>query len=452
MNVKIDKQNASLGASNTSGSNTSGNADPNDPFHVPVDPGNGSGPGSEPGQQGNGNGQGCGAQGCNDPKCKGDCKHSKNGQGQGQGQQPEPERMEKFDFKDIEPGDTIEGTVRFSATIEEKGDYPVVETLKDRKIKLDIGKGRGTRNIRFSKLKEDCVLVKTSRLPKSAKPDKSILSRIMAKKGIEDETAANIIALYEAGIRNFWMVGPAGCGKTTIANIVAKALNSEFYLVSCSVGTSPAKFVGRMYPEPKPTHFGRVYEEQSVIVVDEFTALDPAVAQALNAALANDMMEITTETAKDKTDVVKRHKDCIIIGTSNTFGTGASPTYNANNQLDASTRDRFQGGIIEVDYSAAYESQFDTAVVNFVWAVRECIKKNNLARIASTRMIQAGVKLKKYGFEDWTGRLLTDWTVKELKLLLEHFHQNKVPIALKLGNRVPEPDRIKIHGGNKQAA
>ena len=34
-----------------------------------------------------------------------------------------------------------------------------------------------------------------------------------------------------------------------------------------------------------------------------------------------------------------------------------------NNQLDASTIDRFVGAIIEVDYSKEYESQYDTEVV-----------------------------------------------------------------------------------------
>lgn len=118
------------------------------------------------------------------------------------------------------------------------------------------------------------------------------------------------------------------------------------------------------------------------------TALDPSVAQVINAALANGEIETTTGT-------VLRHPECIIIATSNTFGNGADRQYVANNQLDASTIDRFTGAIIEVDYSVKYESQFDHEVVDYIYLLRNCIKINSLRRIASTRMIQAAEKMKK---------------------------------------------------------
>lgn len=403
---------------NTSSQSSSGST--NDPFYVPSNTPGGGG-GKDPGQ-GTGKGQG-----------KGDGKGDGNGQGQGQGQGQgkggEPEIKDKFNFEDIEAGDTIQGTVKFSEGDSRTDAFTVHSTTKDRKIKFDLGQPEGFKNVRFKRLDKDCVLIKTSKTG-GAKKKMSPIDKIMIKKQLEERVAADIIARYHAGIKNFWMVGPAGAGKTTIAKMVADALGFDFYLISCSIGTSAAKFEGYKYPTPRGTKFAEYYEKKSIIVVDEFTALDPAVAQALNAALANDQMEITTSTAIDGTDVIKRHADCIMIGTSNTFGTGANPTYNANNQLDASTRDRFTGGIMEVDYSKKYESQFDLGVINFVWAVRDCIKANNLQRIASTRMIIAGCKLKKFGFEDWTAQLLTDWSNKELKLLLHYFKEHKIPVRL----------------------
>lgn len=100
------------------------------------------------------------------------------------------------------------------------------------------------------------------------------------------------------------------------------------------------------------------------------TALDPSVAQVINAALANGEIETTTGT-------VLRHPECIIIATSNTFGNGADRQYVANNQLDASTIDRFTGAIIEVNYSVKYESQFDHEVVDYIYLLRNCIKINS---------------------------------------------------------------------------
>ena len=89
----------------------------------------------------------------------------------------------------------------------------------------------------------------------------------------------------------------------------------------------------------------------------------------------------------------------------------------ANNQLDASTIDRFTGGIIEVNYSVDYESQYDTDVVNYVWKLREIIKECNLRRVASTRMIQSGHLMKKAYFKNWKEMLITNWTDSEKEMV-----------------------------------
>lgn len=216
--------------------------------------------------------------------------------------------------------------------------------------------------------------------------------------------------IIEAGIRNIWMVGPAGCGKSTMARNVAEQLDVPYLCISCGIGTSATEFLGYKYPERESTKFAEYYAKPSIILIDEMTALDPAVGQVLNAALANGEIETTT-------GIVCRHPECIIIATSNTFGNGASRQYVANNQLDASTIDRFIGGIIEVNYSVNYESQFDTDVVNYVWKLREIIKECNLRRIASTRMIQSGHRMKKAYFKNWKQMLITNWTDSEKEMV-----------------------------------
>lgn len=214
----------------------------------------------------------------------------------------------------------------------------------------------------------------------------------------------------DAGIDNIWMVGPAGCGKSTMARNVAKEKELPYLCVSCGIGTSAAEFIGYKYPTREATKFAEYYAKPSIILIDEFTALDPSVAQVVNAALANGEIETTT-------GLVKRHPECIIIATSNTFGSGADRQYVANNQLDASTIDRFIGGIIEVDYSESYESQYDAEVVFYVNKLRKIIKENNIRRVASTRMIQAGHRLKKCSFLDWKQRLIISWTDNEKQII-----------------------------------
>lgn len=219
-----------------------------------------------------------------------------------------------------------------------------------------------------------------------------------------------LLQTVKTGTTNIWMVGPAGCGKSTMARNLASAMELPYLCISCGIGTSATEFVGYKYPEREATKFSEYYSKPSVILIDEFTALDPAVAQVCNAALANGEIETTT-------GLVHRHPECIIIATSNTFGNGADRQYVANNQLDASTIDRFVGGIIEVDYSPAYESQFDPEVVDYVKQLRCIIKDHSIRRIASTRMIQAGHKMKENFFKDWKERLIINWSESEKKIV-----------------------------------
>lgn len=214
----------------------------------------------------------------------------------------------------------------------------------------------------------------------------------------------------DAGINNIWMVGPAGCGKSTMAMNLANSLSVPYYTISCGIGTSAAEFIGFKYPQRESTKFSKYYAEPSVILIDEMTALDPSVAQVLNAALANDAIETTT-------GLVKRHPQCIIIATSNTFGAGADRQYVANNQLDASTIDRFVGGIIEINYSEEYESRYDEECLEYVYLLREVIKQNDLRRVASTRTLQRCTQLKNCFFRDWRERMIVNWSNPEKALV-----------------------------------
>jgi len=224
---------------------------------------------------------------------------------------------------------------------------------------------------------------------------------------------AKVSRLIESGMNNIWMVGPAGCGKSTIARNVARKKELPYLCISCGIGTSATEFVGYKYPTRETTRFSEFYSKPSIILIDEMTALDPAVAQVLNAALANDEIETTT-------GLVHRHPECIIIATSNTFGSGADRQYVANNQLDASTIDRFIGSIVEVAYSGDFESQYDPEVVAYVNALRKIVKEHQLRRVVSTRMIQSAHKLKYNLFTDWQKLITIHWSETEKKIITEN--------------------------------
>jgi len=273
------------------------------------------------------------------------------------------------------------------------------EEEKQKKIKDRIGKRKEV--LRQEEIKKEKTKLKD-------KLDKPVIN------SEKNETEDIVLEMIKAGIRNIWMVGPAGCGKSTIARIVAEELKRDIHVMSCGIGTSSSEFIGYKYPERESTPFSTFYVKPSIIVLDEFTALDPSVAQIANAALANDELYTTT-------NLIKRHSDCVIIATSNTFGTGGDMSYVANNQLDASTIDRFVGGIVHVDYSTKYESKYPTEIVGYVNLLRNIIKDNSIQRIASTRMIINAELLSKSNL-NWRSMLITNWTEEEKQLLIHQQH------------------------------
>lgn len=242
-----------------------------------------------------------------------------------------------------------------------------------------------------------------------SKPDKK--AKVETKKESQTTSFINpdLLALINAGLKNIWLVGPAGCGKTTICQLVGESLNLPVTIISCGAGTSATTFLGYKYPERESTPFVSALSQPGIIVLDEFTALEAQVAQVVNSVLANNEINATTGT-------VTRHEDCIIIATSNTFGNGSDRLYVSNNQLDASTIDRFSGAILEIDYSKEYESQYNSEVVDYCNHLRNVIKINGLRKIISTRSIINGCKLLAAGL-NWKQMLIQNWSTDEKNLI-----------------------------------
>ena len=226
----------------------------------------------------------------------------------------------------------------------------------------------------------------------------------------EDKTLLSMLGMVKAGLRNLWLHGPAGCGKTTQAHALAEQWGVPCYVLSCSKDTDPCQIQGRRYPEAEEAPFAKYYESPSILVLDEFTSVEADTAMLLNAALANGQFETSTKR------VCRRHPDCVIVATSNTLGLGGDALYNGNQRLDASTRDRFACGFIPVDYSKEYESKFDPEVVAYANTLREVIKRCDLQQICSTRSIINAHALKQVGL-DWKAAMVSTWTKEELTLL-----------------------------------
>ena len=222
--------------------------------------------------------------------------------------------------------------------------------------------------------------------------------------------------------RNVMMVGPAGCGKTSLGASVAAALGLPFDFLSLSGGTSESAIVGRTIPNlatgdavREETAFVRCYRDGGVFLFDEVDAADSNVLVAVNAALANGHLALPGGVT------IPRHPGCVILAAANTYGTGADRQYVGRNQLDAATLDRFAGAVVDVDYSPAIErgiaASYGAAGARaLAWTCRTrgAVQAAKLRRIVSTRALIACARHEAVGAVDaFLVSFASGWTAPE---------------------------------------
>lgn len=189
--------------------------------------------------------------------------------------------------------------------------------------------------------------------------------------------------------KNVMLIGPAGSGKTYLAEQVAKALNLPFAALSFSPGMSEAKLLGRIVPNISTGTESYVespavslYRNGGVVLLDELDNGDPSIVTVLNSFLANGWMYLPSG------ERVERHPDTIVVGSMNTLGTGADRVYVGRNALDGATLDRF---VVEMmDYDPDLEASIcpEANIRNAVYKLRQKVADNKLRRIVGTRMLK----------------------------------------------------------------
>jgi hypothetical protein len=194
---------------------------------------------------------------------------------------------------------------------------------------------------------------------------------------------------------NLLMVGPAGCGKTTLAEQLCTAMGwsaERFATVSCAPGLPESALVGRVIPnlttgatEYHAAPFVTVYRDGGVFLFDEVDNADPSTVLVLNSALANGHMTLPNG------ERIERHPDCVIMAAANTYGHGSDRMYVGRTQLDAAFLDRFTGAVLTLDYDRDMESKLcpDQDVCNRVWQIRDRTQSLKLRRVVSTRFLLA---------------------------------------------------------------
>lgn len=190
------------------------------------------------------------------------------------------------------------------------------------------------------------------------------------------------------------MVGPAGSGKTTIGEMVAKALNLPFLITSTVFDTHELMGFVDGHGNYHRTPFRDAFEHGGVWIADEIDAWDAAALLAANSALANGYV-----TFPDGQQPVRRHENFRMIACANTFGKGADRVYIGRNQLDAASLDRF--AVVPIDYDRNLEMRLTTNAswAHEVWSVRDKVETKNIRHVVSTRAIINGSRALAIGMD-----------------------------------------------------
>lgn len=178
------------------------------------------------------------------------------------------------------------------------------------------------------------------------------------------------------------LVGPAGCGKTTVAQQLGEALGLQFASVCLTAGASETWLFGRQTPSLGFIEgtFSKLYKEGGVFLADEMDAADPNLLLSINTALSHDELfnPMSGET-------IPRHKDFIFVAAANTNGKGATHMYTGRSRLDAATLDRFN--TINVNYDKALERVLcqDDNFAKLLHQLRDDMTNDGCEEFISTR-------------------------------------------------------------------
>ena len=182
--------------------------------------------------------------------------------------------------------------------------------------------------------------------------------------------------------KNTWMCGPTGSGKTTAAQMAAKALSMEYTEVACGPETDQYELFGHITPDGRYIEgkIRKVFEFGGILMLDEIDNSNPSALVSMNTALSNG-------GAMFPDGYVNKHPDFVCIAGANTWGNGADRQYVGRTEIDAATISRFK--FLDFDYDETAERDWaghdQKLWVDFVLKVRHAAFDRGLEVIVSPR-------------------------------------------------------------------
>lgn len=196
------------------------------------------------------------------------------------------------------------------------------------------------------------------------------------------------------------LVGPAGAGKTTLAQQVADALQVPFYFTGAIA--SEYKLMGFIDANGRVvgTAFRKAFTEGGLFLFDEIDASLPQAVLAFNNALANDHCDFPDGN-------FARHKDFYVMAAANTYWSGADRVYVGRNQLDGASLDRFIFMTLEYDEDMESRLTDNKDWLEHVQLAREAVKLLKIRHIVSPRATIYGTKMLAQGLSHIQAEMMT---------------------------------------------
>jgi MoxR-like ATPase len=208
--------------------------------------------------------------------------------------------------------------------------------------------------------------------------------------------------------KNILITGPSGCGKSSLGKILAGITSKEFYSFNFGDTMNPsAKLLGdTKYNKEdgtwfKPSRFVNAIQGDSFIMLDEVTRDRTGDLANILMPVLDGQKYLALDESEDA-DSVQVDPRAFFFATANI----GREYLGASHDLDRAWKDRFTGGIYELDYlpmnkekelimirSPQLDDYNAEKIVDFAKRVRDLHKSDELTTAVSTRMCLAVAEL-----------------------------------------------------------
>jgi hypothetical protein len=225
---------------------------------------------------------------------------------------------------------------------------------------------------------------------------------------------------------NVFLVGPAGSGKTFLAEYITSRLGRTYVTINCSQYTSPTEIKGG--PTIEGYQEGALidcWENGKILILDELPKIDPNTAGLLNEALAKTKVPVGSDRAiiyNGRNEPKNKKQGFGVIATGNVFPTAESATYTANSRQDLSLLDRFSGSVYYVGFNDKLEKkQAGSLLVYSVgMRLRQWILDNKVDSTISLRWLETAASVYRLEMDRFENKRNDSDRVDSGKTLKDH--------------------------------